>query len=284
MPKVMASIRIPYALRLDEGDYPTEQPGLVLRVVPRSLLEKSTFSSFTTISVGFDQANLLDRDEILKKQQSMANSLLLQTNRLLRWYRATLQDAWVTELTRAQVGSFQFSVTDADASKFWSRSLQYDKDIPNLLRIHNVELTKAVREGLSSKTEPDVATLFLLDAERAAEEGRFREAVLFCWSTIDSTFTRKYDALVDRALAGEWAEGRDALKGRDLGLRGKMTAVLHLIAGRSLFREGDNLWARLTTSYNDRNGIIHRGKNATEDDAQKALDVARRIVDIMNTL
>ncbi len=272
MPRITASILISYALRLNEGDYPTEQPGLVLRVVPRSRSEAS-LPPFTRISAEFEQADLVDRNEILKKQQAMANSLLLQTNRLLRWYRAALRDARVTELSRAQLSSCQFTVKDASASELWGRSLQYETDIPDPLRIRKNDLTKAVREGLSSRTEPDVATLFLLDAESAAQEGRFREAVLFCWSTIDSTFTRKYEALVDRALQGEWTEGREALKGRALGLRAKMSAVLQLVAGRSLFRESDDLWNRLTTSYNDRNGIIHRGNNATEDDAEKALEV-----------
>ena len=50
----------------------------------------------------------------------------------------------------------------------------------------------AVRQGLSGKTDPDVATLNLLDAEYALSVGRFREAVLLCWGAIDSTFVRKF--------------------------------------------------------------------------------------------
>jgi hypothetical protein len=33
-----------------------------------------------------------------------------------------------------------------------------------------------------------------------------------------------------------------------------------------------------------RNGIIHRGENASETDARMALDVARRVVEIMGEL
>ena len=126
--------------------------------------------------------------------------------------------------------------------------------------------------------------LFLLDAEQALHEGRFREAVLFCWSTIDSTFNRKYDELVDAKLAEEWAEAREFFKGVDFGLKKKMSAALYLVSGRSLFRESGDLWEQLSVSYNKRNGIIHRGESATEDDARRALDVARRVVEIMSTL
>ena len=137
---------------------------------------------------------------------------------------------------------------------------------------------------LASGNEPEVADLFLLDAERALHEGRFREAVLFCWSTIDSTFNRKYDELVDAKLAEEWAEARDFFKGVDFGLKKKMSAALYLVSGRSLFRESGDLWQQLSISYNKRNGIIHRGESATEDDARRAIDVARRVVEIMSSL
>ncbi len=90
---------------------------------------------------------------------------------------------------------------------------------------------------MASGNEPEVADLFLLDAELAIHEGRFREAVLFCWSTIDATFNRKYDQLVDSKLTGEWAEARSFFKGVDFGLKNKMSAALYLVSGRSLFRE-----------------------------------------------
>jgi hypothetical protein len=141
-----------------------------------------------------------------------------------------------------------------------------------------------VRNGLLAGTEPTVADLFLLDAERALHQGRFREAVLFCWSTIDSVFNLKYNALVDAVLVGEWAAGRDFLKDHNFGMRNKMSAVMHLIANRSVFREPGNLWHEMTESYNKRNDIIHRGENATEDDGNWALDVARRIVAVMDAI
>jgi hypothetical protein len=129
-----------------------------------------------------------------------------------------------------------------------------------------------------------VAELFLLDAERALHQGRFREAVLFAWSTIDSVFNRKYDALVGVALAGELAAARDFFTGVDFGLRNKMTAALYLVARRSLYREPGDFWERLTVSYAKRNGIIHRGENTSEDEARQAIAVARQVVEVMNAI
>jgi hypothetical protein len=40
----------------------------------------------------------------------------------------------------------------------------------------------------------------------------------------------------------------------------------------------------MAVSYNKRNDIIHRGENATEDDANRALDVARRIMAVMGAI
>lgn len=108
--------------------------------------------------------------------------------------------------------------------------------------------------------------------------------MLFCWSTIDAVFNRKYDVLVNDALSDEWADAREFFTGVDFGLRNKMSAVMHLVAGRSLYREPDGLWTNLSTSYRRRNAIVHRGDNATEDDARIAIEVAQRIVDIMSSI
>jgi len=109
-------------------------------------------------------------------------------------------------------------------------------------------------------------------------DGRFREAVLLCWSAIDAVFNHKDDSLVNLALEGEWRAAREFFTGVDFGLRNKMSAVMHLVANRSLFREPDDLWTTLSTSYDKRNAIVHRGENATEDESLMALELARRII------
>ncbi len=163
----------------------------------------------------------------------------------------------------------------------WTATLEYEMAGPQPAPLGLEQATQAVRDGLASGNDPDVAELFLLDAERALHQGRFREAVLFCWSTIDSVFNRRYEALVDVALAGEWGDAREFFKGLDFKLRNKLSAGMHLLANRSLFREPGELWQRLSASYSKRNAIIHRGENATEDDATQAMGVARQIVQIM---
>lgn len=64
-------------------------------------------------------------------------------------------------------------------------------------------------------------------------------------------------------------------------MKNKMTAALYLIADLSLYRELGDSWERFSNSYQCRNDVIHRGENATEDDARQALDMARRVVAIM---
>jgi hypothetical protein len=130
--------------------------------------------------------------------------------------------------------------------------------------------------GAGSCDDPDV------DAGRALQQGRFREAVLFCWSTIDSVFDRKYDSLVELRLAEDWGEARAYFKGLDLGLKTKMSAGMRFVANRSLFNEPNNLRGRMSDSYTKRIHMIHGGENANEDDARQALAIGRTIVDIMN--
>ena len=74
------------------------------------------------------------------------------------------------------------------------------------------------------------------------------------------------------------------MKDPNFGMRNKMSAVMHLLANRSPFREPGNLWHEMTVSYHKRNEIIHQGENATEDDANRALGVARRMVAVVNAI
>ena len=185
----------------------------------------------------------------------------------------------------AGASPFRFLViSEAATTPNWESELSYPFDPPKALSQRSPTISVRVRALLASGNEPEVSILFLLDGENSLHEGRFREAVLFAWSTIDSTFNRKYDELVDSKLGEEWAEARDFFKGVDFGLRKKLSAALYLVSGRSLFRESGDLWQQLSISYNKRNGIVHRGESATEDDARRAIDVARRVVEIMSAL
>ena len=279
MPEIQINITLPYALRLTEGEYHTAQVGEIIRISAPPLEETSPQ---TVVAATFQHGEIPDPDERQRVRAQDADRLLRRTNRMLRWYRAVRQRADITELTRAQASPFRFEVVGSGDPAGWIDPIKYEEVGPTPLALTADQLTDQVRNGLASGREPDVDVLFLLDAERALQQGRFREAVLFCWSTIDSVFNRKYDSLVDRALAEDWGEARTFFKGLDLGLKTKMSAGMRFVANRSLFNEPDDLWARMSRSYSKRNSIIHRGENATEDEAHQALAVARTLVGIMN--
>jgi hypothetical protein len=279
VPELQVTVVLPYYLRLAEGDYQTALGGELVQVVPPPLLEGTLPRS--SVRALFTPEESADTDEIQKRRVRCGEQLLRRINRLLRWYRSVSRQADITELTRAQVSPFQFAAAGAAVAAEWTAPLEFEAAGPQPGVLTLAQMTQAVRDGLAGDNEPDVAELFLLDAERALHQGRFRETVLFCWSTIDSVFNRRYDALVDAALVGEWGEARNFFKGMDFKLRNKMSAGMHLVADRSLFREPDSFWERLSASYSKRNAIIHRGENATEDEATQALAVARRIVQIM---
>ena len=281
MPTIQASISLKYSLKLSRGLYPTGQPGRGLEV-DKSVPQQDPRVT-TVVSITIDQPEATAPSEQGKLNARQADQLLGLTNRLLRCYRALARDATITELSRAQASPFRFRVVSKGTSPpSWVPELIYEAEPPKIPARRTQTITKRVRTLLASGHEPEVADLFLFDAELAIHEGRFREAVLFCWSTIDSTFNRKYDELVDAKLAGEWTEARAFFKGLDFGLKNKMSAALYLVSGRSLFRESGDLWQKLSNSYNKRNGIIHRGESAHEDDVRQALDVARRIVEVMS--
>lgn len=304
MPRVQASIVLPYRLKLESGLYPTGRPGEELDIqevgprsgkastlapVPVGPISGSIPPSFrrakTTVSLTADLRDTENLDEQSELNARLAERLLLQVNRLLRTYRAITRKATFTELSRAEASPFRFAVVQqAGPPTAWRAEFVYQASPPKAAPQTTRSITERLRNLMASGNEPEVADLFLLDAELAIHEGRFREAVLFCWSTIDATFNRKYDELVESKLTGEWAEARSFFQGLDFGLKNKMSAALYLISGRSLFREPEDLWQRLSNSYNKRNAIIHRGENAGEVDARQALNVARRIVEFMSGL
>jgi hypothetical protein len=280
MPELQVSVVLPYYLRLAEGDYPTAQVGEVVHLAAPLVVEGTPPRTLARSFFNPDES--ADPDEIQKRRARCGEQLLRRINRLLRWYRSVSRRADITELTRAQVSPFQFEAIGAALPAVWTAPLEYEAAGPQLAALTLAHTTQAVRDGLAGGNDPDVAELFLLDAERALHQGRFRETVLFCWSTIDSVFNQRYDALVDVALAGEWGDARAFFKGFDFGMRNKMSVGMRIVANRSLYAEPDDFWHKMSTSYGKRNQIIHEAQNATEDEALQAIVVARRIVQIMN--
>ncbi len=275
---------LPYLLRLPDGSYPTGAEGGSVDLVEQYISEwNGSGTKRTAVSTVFEAPASAELEQQLTIKNREADALLRRTNRLIRWYRSETRQAAVVEITRVQASPFVFAEKDTKSS--WGDELIFEADPPSLPATSSVtSIARKVRAGMASNNDPEVAKLFLLDAEQALRDGRFRESVLFCWSTVDATFNMRYEWLVDQMLDGEWAAGRDWLKDTRFGMKNKMSAVLFLTTGRSLFREPDDLWTNLAASYTKRNNIIHRGETAQEADAELALRVARKVVELMASL
>ena len=286
MANVRVSIDLPYLLLLPAGEYPTlgEGGSLQLQETLTPALEGAT-APRTIASMVFVADDGTDAQALTRTRHQQADRLLRRVNHLLRWYRVATRQATIIELTRAQASPFQFTVEGTGVAWGGAAPLEYETPpLPSPAAGSRAAFGDTVRQGLSGKTDPDVATLNLLDAEYALSVGRFREAVLLCWGAIDSTFVRKFKSLADDRLKDEWAEGRDFLKGIAFGLRHKMTTGLRLLVGRSLYTEPDSFWQDLSASYGLRNQIIHEGQIAHEDDAKLAIKMARKIVEVAASL
>jgi hypothetical protein len=283
MPIVRVTINLPYLLILPPGEYPTPGEGGIVHLAEVSVPASDGTDMRQTQVAGIFDAS--DTEPQQRQRGSQADRLLRRVNHLLRWYRVTTGHATIVELTRSQASPFRFTVEGTGATWGGDAPLEYESQPPpSPAAGSRAAFGDAVRQGLSGKTDPDVATLNLLDAEYALSVGRFREAVLLCWGAIDSTFVRKFKRLVDDRLSDEWPDGRDFLKGIDFGLRHKMTTGLRLLAGRSLYTEPDGFWQDLSASYGLRNKIIHDGQIAHEDDAKLGIRVARKVVEIVASL
>jgi hypothetical protein len=216
MPLLQVSTVLPYYLRLQEGDYPTAPTGEVVHVEAPLLLEG--IPPRTPISAQFAHEDTANLNEILRRRDRDVDQLLQRINKLLRWYRCISRRAEITELTIAQGSPVTFLAVEGAAAPEWLLPFAIVAPVLPAAELPPDQAGRSLRDGLASGSDPGVADLFLLDAEWAMHQGRFREAVLFSWSTIDSVFNQKYDALVGVALAGELATARDFFTGVDFGL------------------------------------------------------------------
>ncbi|HVA51157.1 MAG TPA: hypothetical protein VNH11_32750 [Pirellulales bacterium] len=199
MPEVRVAVRLPYLLLLPDGEYATPAVGGSIRLREQSELHQANEPEELRTEVSALFVCGSEQEDAVKQIRAVqAERLLRQTNHLLRWYRAVSRQPRVAELSRAQASRFCFTVEET--GELWSEPLEYGAT-PEPLPAEIAEIQQSIREGLASAAEPSVASLSMLDAEYAIKTGRFREAILFCWSAIDATFSRKYEALVDDALA-----------------------------------------------------------------------------------
>jgi hypothetical protein len=287
MPQIEVSAVLPYFLRLENGDYLSQRDSKSYRLTLQniSIAVNGTSQEERTQALFSFDGNAASDDEVQRLKTQEVEELLRQTNRLLRWYRASTGRAEVTELARAQASPFWFRVVDEQkiVSPLWTEPITFESSpLPFALGQTLQSVTQAVRNGLSEKSDPEVSKLFLLDAEQSLREGRFRETVLFCWSAIDSTFDQKYKELAASVIKNK-ADYNSFVNFRDATMRYRMSAGLHFCTGQSLY-DNRALWVNLFKSYTKRNSIIHDGDSAQETDAESALSVARQVVGFLATL
>ncbi len=127
MPEIRISITLPYELGLTEGDYQTAQVGEIVRVSAPPLEEPNRQ---TIVSATFQYGEILDPVEKQIVRAQDAGRLLRRTNRLLRWCRAVLQQADITELTKAHASPFRFEVVGPGDPVGWIVRLEYEEGLP----------------------------------------------------------------------------------------------------------------------------------------------------------
>ncbi len=176
MPATRVTITLPYYLRLAEGDYAGSGGAQTVRVLAPVLAEG--MPPQTSVQANFVKLDSADPDEVQREKARDASQLLQWTNRLLRRYRAVTRRADIIELTRAQASPFRYEVVGAatpewsTATPEWSTAVEYEPTGPQPVPLTVEQTTDAVRNGLLGGTEPSVADLFLLDAERALHQGK----------------------------------------------------------------------------------------------------------------
>jgi len=284
MATIRVSIRLPHLLLIPSGEYPTPALGGSVHLAVDTL-SKLEGTPQTRASSLFEARNADDADSTERQRTGEADRLLRRVNFLLRWHRVVTKQMALTEVTRAQASPFYFSIEGTSEAWGSDEPLKFESFFPSPPTGSQATHGEEVRKGLATSADPDVARLNLLDAEYALSIGRFREAVLLCWAAIDSTFNSKFKAIVDDRVGDEWADGLKFLKGMDFGLRHKMTIGMRLLTGRSLFKvEPEGSWEEISTSYGQRNKIIHEGQVAHEDDAKLAIKAARTVLRFVEDL
>lgn len=285
-------IRLPFLLNLQVGPLKTSVNGEEISIRdPGAANIADLTEDFlgTCIEARFSRDYKTDPTEIQQSKVDVAKQLLVRVNRVLRWYRVIENRPDVTELTLTQASPFTFQTAHhgtqvRESADLWRAPLIFHSVGPQAFATSAESITLLVAKRLGTSDEPDESLLLLLDAELALLQGRYREAVLLCWSTIDSVFTRKYEALAESVLQDEWSEARKAMIGIDFSLRNKMSVGMRFLANRSLFHEPDKLWDRLSRSYSKRNKIIHAGDGAVEADALLSIALAKDLLRIMSEI
>ncbi len=178
---------------------------------------EQTAATQLRVSRVFDVPETLAENEAERIRGAQARRLLRDLNRLIRWFRVLGQQPGLVELSLGKVGGVSFAIESTRQP--WGRIEATDERVSSAVSLAAV--AEDAQTFYSGGSEPPVEDLFLLDAQEALREGRFREAILFCWSVIDATFNNVFGKLVDAKLPNEWGESRAYMKSIDFPLRKK---------------------------------------------------------------
>jgi len=167
MPRVQASISLPYLLKLSSGLYqvsagPQYRELEINEPAPALLSSRGTFIGGPAMVVGPATVPPLQRKTVVAivdnqpetdnpEEQARLNGrqavqLLSLTNILLRCYRALTRNSDITELSRAEASPFRFRVlTEADQAQAWEEELSFESSPPKVLSEPSETITERVR-------------------------------------------------------------------------------------------------------------------------------------------
>ena len=141
MPRIRATVWLPFRLKLQDGAYPTGQADLQLVV-------HDGRAQGAAVSLTRDQVDTDDPAEQSRLNGRHADLLLNLTNRLLRCYRAITRNPTITELSRERAGRFEFDVVSAGGLiPVWERELIFEASPPTVPVQSPRRIAKRVRES-----------------------------------------------------------------------------------------------------------------------------------------
>jgi len=145
-------------------------------------------------------------------------------------------------------------------------------------------LWNRLRNALRSRSEPPVEDMLLLDAKDALAQHLYRECIIITWNAIEYVF----DPFIRRCfqqMRPSISEGTLQNFERDLHFLNRADTLIALLTGFSFrYSISPEFWQMFTASRNKRNNLVHRGEDATIEDARDALSVGEQIIEQIRLL
>jgi hypothetical protein len=124
MSRDWATARLPYLLRLPDGQYGSLEIGRVAL----DFREEGTINR-TQVRLLFDADPAENEDRRQGVAKRKENELLLATNRLIRWYRTIAKQPTVHELTKVDLSPIRFLLEPPDGERNNCEDRNYEPTI-----------------------------------------------------------------------------------------------------------------------------------------------------------